>query len=70
MKNAKKVLRKITEKATLTKIVMDQKGGPGLEEAALLVFIGVVVFAGADGLGTQISGVFTKVTTALTNAFN
>lgn len=62
-------IRMLIETTKMCKVRMDQKGGPGLEEAALLLFIGLVVFSGADGLGNAISTVFTNVTSEITSTF-
>ncbi|EOD01419.1 hypothetical protein [Caldisalinibacter kiritimatiensis] len=62
-------IRMLIETTKMRKVRMDQKGGPGLEEAALLLFIGLVVFSGADGLGNAISTVFTNVTSEITSTF-
>lgn len=63
------ILRMLVKTAKMCKVRMNQKGGPGLEEAALLLFIGLVVFSGADGLGDAISTVFTNVTQQITSTF-
>ncbi len=39
---------------TLKGIMKDEKGGPGLEEAVLLVFVGLIVANAADSLGLSV----------------
>lgn len=63
------VMNKIGEAAIRIKVVKDQKAGPGLEEAALLVFIGVAVVTAASGFGDVISSTFTKALTNIKNTF-
>lgn len=50
------------------KIMKDEKGGPGLEEAVLLVFVGLVVANAADQLGDIINQSFTSATNTLKTA--
>lgn len=64
----KKLLRKANEKLLMMKIMKDQKGGPGLEEAILLVFVGLVVANAADGLGGVISSAYNTATDSLKTA--
>ncbi len=53
---------------TLKGIMKDEKGGPGLEEAVLLVFVGLIVANAADSLGDVISQSFTSATNSLKDA--
>lgn len=55
-------------KAQVVKFLKDEKGGPGLEEAVLLVFVGLVVANAADSLGDIISTSYTSATNALKTA--
>lgn len=57
------MIRKI--KNTVTTIFKDEKGGPGLEEAVLLVFVGLVVANAADELGDTIDSSFKSAMDAL-----
>lgn len=57
-------------KAKFSKLVKDEKGGPGLEEAVLLVFVGLVVANAADSLGDIVSTSYTSATNALKTALN
>jgi len=50
------------------KFAKDKKASPGVEEAALLLFVGLVVANSADTLGTTIQSVYTNVNTALRTA--
>lgn len=49
------------------KVMGDQKGGPGLEEAGLLVFVGVIVVNAASSFGGTINTVFTNAMSTLTS---
>lgn len=52
----------------IKKFSRDDKGSPGVEEAALLLFVGLVVANSADTLGTTIQSTFSHVQTALQTA--
>lgn len=52
-------------KEKFKKMLKDEKGGPGLEEAVLLVFVGLVVANAADSLGDIISTSYSSATNAL-----
>lgn len=52
-------------KEKFKKMLNDEKGGPGLEEAVLLVFVGLVVANAADSLGDIISTSYSSATNAL-----
>lgn len=65
IKKIKVMINSIGEKALEIKIIKDQKGGPGLEEAVLLLFIGIAVATGANGLGGVVGGTFTSVQNTL-----
>lgn len=49
-------------------LMKDEKGGPGLEETVLLVFIGLVVANAADTLGKTINSAFSSAVTKLKTA--
>lgn len=55
-------------KKQVIKVIRDEKGGPGLEEAVLLVFVGLVVANAADQLGDIINTSFTTATNSLKTA--
>lgn len=63
MKAFMNVTKKVKE--TMVAINNDQTGGPGLEEAVLLVFVGLVVANAADTLGDTLSSSFTSATNSL-----
>ncbi len=49
-------------------MLKDERGGPGLEEAVLLVFVGLVVANAADRLGGVIDSSFSSAITVLKTA--
>lgn len=55
-------------KNSVVHIIKDEKGGPGIEEAVLLVFIGLIVATAADNLGDMIASSFAKSTSTLKTA--
>lgn len=55
-------------KEKLRKFIKDEKGGPGLEEAVLLVFVGLVVANAANSLGDIIGQSYATATNALKTA--
>jgi Flp pilus assembly pilin Flp len=54
--------------ARFKQFLKDEKGGPGLEEAVLLVFVGLVVANAADSLGDIIQKSYASATNALKTA--
>lgn len=68
IEKVKKMGNKAMEKVMMAKIVRDQKGGPGLEEAVLLLFIGLVIAKSADSLGVVVESVFNKATDSIKTA--
>ena len=69
MKKLKKLLEKGNELLIKNEICKDQKGGPGIEELGLLLFIGLVVVSKGDSTGSTVGSVFDKVITGIKTGF-
>lgn len=65
LKKVKKLYDKGQEKILQMKIHRDQKAGPGIEEAALLLFIAVIVIKKSDDVGGVVGDVFDKVVSSV-----
>ena len=49
----------------IAKFLVDQSGTTSIEYSIIAVGLSIVILAAVNGIGTQVSGIFTKASTSL-----